>query len=174
MIRMRRPLPLTPKPETKKRPPDIAYSPAISPPINRASDNLVPPSFSDALLRPYDALPVIVVSVFLCSYSHATYIDHGGVHFCPVSCPQSARWRHVAGSHSPSAEGCPKENTKESGNGKATLPYPPSADAMKEGVGRNSGSPSPAPIPSAAPSSSASASRSSSRSRHSRSSHSDA
>jgi len=53
-------------------------------------------------------------------------------------------------------------------------PYSSSADAMKEGVGRNCGSSSPAPRSSASPSSSASASRSASRSRRSRSSHSGA
>jgi len=28
---------------------------------------------------------------FIYSYSHATYIDHGGVHSAQFSCPQSAR-----------------------------------------------------------------------------------
>ena len=50
-------------------------------------------------------------------------------------------------------------------------PYSSSADAMKEGVGRNSGSSYPAPRSSASPSSSTSASRSTSRSRRSWSSH---
>jgi len=35
---------------------------------------------------------------FVYSYSRATYIDHGGVHFTLFSCPQSARWRLVASS----------------------------------------------------------------------------
>jgi len=58
-----------------------------------------------------------------------------------------------------------KEITKESNKGEAALPYSSSADAMNEGVGRNSGSSSLAPNPPAAPSSSVSASRSASRSR---------
>jgi len=59
----------------------------------------------------------------------------------------------------------------------ASSPYFPSsssADAMKEGVGGNSGSSSPEPNSPAAPSSSAAALRSSSRSRSSRSSHPEA
>jgi len=28
---------------------------------------------------------------FVYSYSNATYVDHGGVHFAQVSCPQSAQ-----------------------------------------------------------------------------------
>jgi len=46
---------------------------------------------------------------FVYSYSHATYIDHGGVHFAQFSCPQSARRRLVASSPMPSAQACPNK-----------------------------------------------------------------
>jgi len=46
---------------------------------------------------------------FVYSYSRATYIDHGGVHFTQFSCPPSARWRHVAITPLPSAQACPKK-----------------------------------------------------------------
>jgi len=100
--------------------------------------------------------------------------------FYPVSCPQSARWRHVASPFtlrpglSQEDKVCTKEITKESNKGNAAIPYSSSADAMKGGLGRNSGSSSPVSSSPAAPSSSASASRSSSHSRRSRSFYSDA
>jgi len=67
-----------------------------------------------------------------------------------------------------------KDGHKGKRHRKSGRPYSSSADAMREGVGRNSGRSSPAPDHPAAPSSSASASCSTSRSRRSRSSHSDA
>jgi len=111
---------------------------------------------------------------FVYSYSHVTYIDHGGIHFARFSRPQSARGGSLQAPLVPSARPSRKRllRTKEMDKGKRQKETPPDpysspADAMKGGVGRNSGS-------SPAPSASASNLRSSSRSRCSRSSHSDA
>jgi len=94
--------------------------------------------------------------------------------FYPVSLSAVRAKRLVASSLVPSAQAFPdelmrtKENDIGKDKGKSSLPpYSSPADAMKGGVGRNSGSSSPAP------SNSASTLRSASRSRRSRSSHSD-
>jgi len=51
-------------------------------------------------------------SSFLYLFSHATYIDHGGVHFNPVVlCAVRAR-RLVASSDSALAQPCPRRNQK--------------------------------------------------------------
>jgi len=46
---------------------------------------------------------------FVYSYSHSTYVDHGGVHYARLPCPHSAWWRVVATSPLPSAQACPKK-----------------------------------------------------------------
>jgi len=46
---------------------------------------------------------------FLFIHTRMRPIDHGSVHFTQFSCPQSARWRHVASFPSPSAQACPKK-----------------------------------------------------------------
>ena len=48
------------------------------------------------LSSPFPFVVVPFPFFFVCSYSHASYLDHGGVHFAQFSCPLSARWRHVA------------------------------------------------------------------------------
>jgi len=78
----------------------------------------------------------------------------------PVSCPLTARGRHVASSALHFTQACPKtveahqENHKRKDKSKdkeketketvAAPLYSTSADAMKSGVGRNSDGPSPA------------------------------
>ena len=47
---------------------------------------------------------------FINSYSHATYVDHGGVHFTRFSCPQSARRGSLEAPILPSARPCPRRN----------------------------------------------------------------
>jgi len=73
----------------------------------------------------------------------------------PVRCPLSAQWRHITRSPLPSAHACPKKKMKgasrkfqkrdrgiEKKRTTDAVPtsYSSSADAMKEGVGRSSGS----------------------------------
>ena len=70
---------------------------------------------------------------FVYSYSHATYIDHGGVHFAWFSSPQSTRGGSLQVPLVPSAWWpCPRRNnctprkvTKEMTKGKHHLPTTP-------------------------------------------------
>jgi len=110
---------------------------------------------------------------FVYSYSHATYIDHGGVHFTRFSRTHSARGGSLQAPLVPSARPSRKviahqgnRQREDKRKGPPTRPLLLIHRCMKGGVGRNSGS-------SPAPSASASTLRSSSGSRHSRSSHSD-
>jgi hypothetical protein len=96
--------------------------------------------------------------------SYATYLDHDEHYVQSVSQPQTARSGTVQASLCPPPRPIPVKVQAHQGNYKGkeqrkdiTAPYSASTDAMKGGVGRNSGS---SPTPSA----SASAPRSSSRS----------
>jgi len=81
--------------------------------------------------------------------------------FARCSRPQSAQWAHIASAPLPSTQALSRkdvERTNETTKEKLTVPYPPSADAMKEGMGRDSGV-SPVAPSSAAPSASSMNSR---------------
>jgi len=95
---------------------------------------------------------------FVYSYSHATYIDHGGVHFTQVSRPLSARWRHVASSPFALRPGLSqrifgstprKLQKKDKGENKGTRPQILLLVRRRHegGVGRNSGGSPQHPIP---------------------------
>ena len=57
------------------------------------------------------------VCFFVYSYSHSSYIDHGGVHFDRFSCPQSAPWPQVASSSFALRLGLSQENRRCALNG---------------------------------------------------------
>jgi len=84
------------------------YTPGLS------NDTTSGPDMPSGQRRPADSRRMQVrtcrSSLFFVSlYSHATYTDHGGVHFTQFSCPPSARWPHVASAPFPFAQACPKK-----------------------------------------------------------------
>jgi len=68
--------------------------------------------YSDELAKRWGArtqrLGRWILFFFVYSYSHSTYVDHGGVHLLSVSSLLSARWRLVASFPMPSAQAYPK------------------------------------------------------------------